>query len=50
LRFIGRKRKDTKEEQKKAEACEPHRDLLVPDADEGLPVLEELECISGYNF
>jgi hypothetical protein len=50
LRFIGRKRKDTKEEQKKAEACEPHRDLRVPDADQSLSILEKLECISGYNF
>jgi len=41
LRFIGRKRKDTKEEQKKVEACEPHMDLRVPDANEGLPVLEK---------
>jgi hypothetical protein len=40
LRFIGIKRKDTKEEQKKAKACKPHRDLRVPDADERLSVLE----------
>jgi hypothetical protein len=50
LRFLCIKRKDTKEEQKKAEACGPHRDLRVPDADQSLSILEKLECISGYNF
>jgi len=39
FRFISIKRKDTKEEQKKAEACEPHRDLRVPNADESLLIL-----------
>jgi hypothetical protein len=43
LRFIGITRKDTKEEQKKAEACEPHRDLRVPDADKNVLVLEKGE-------
>jgi len=41
LRFICIKRKDTKEEQKKAEACGPHTGLRVSDADKSLPLLEE---------